>query len=153
MKKLIVTFLTITIVHSLTYAQSIVFTKDLFNTINSSVSSGEMTINQDVRIDTLISRHIEANRLASGIDGFRIQVFRKGGQTAREEAEKVMAKVVEDFPDIKAYRDFEPPNIWVVRLGDFRTKIEATKAYATIRKTFPDSYIIRQRVSYTDIIF
>lgn len=152
MKKLIVLLLFTIGVQSLTSGQSIIHTIDLFNTTGSSAAAGEVTITQDARIDTLISRHIEANRLASGIDGFRIQVFRKGGQTAREEAEKVMAKVVVEFPDIKAYRDFEPPNIWVVRMGDFRTKIEATKSHTTIRRTFPDSYIIRQRVNYTEII-
>jgi len=152
MKKLIVVLLFTTVVQSLTMGQSIVHTIDIFDKTAASASAGEITITQDARIDTLLSRHIEANRLATGIDGFRIQVFRKGGQTAREEAEKVMAKVVVDFPNIKAYRDFEPPNIWVVRLGDFRTKIEATKSHTTIRKTFPDSYIIRQRVNYTEII-
>jgi len=153
MKKLIVLLLITTIVQSLTNGQSIIHTRDLFTSDNFQSSSGYLTINQDVRIDTLVSRHIEANRLAGGLDGFRIQVFRKGGQTAREEAEKVMAKVVLEFPEIKAYRDFEPPNIWVVRLGDFRTKIEATKTHTTIRKAFPDSYILRQRVNYTEIIF
>jgi len=150
MKKLIVLLFVFSIIESAGFSQSIVRTIDLFGTTGSNSNSGEITITQDSRIDTLISRHIESNRLAAGIEGYRIQVFRRGGQTARDEAEKVMARVVVEFPDIKAYRDFEPPNIWVVRLGDYRTKIEATKIHQTIRRTFPDSYILRQRVNITE---
>jgi hypothetical protein len=133
-------------------AQKVVRTVDLFQTNSGASQAGNLRINQNPGIDTLISRHIEANRINGGVEGFRIQIFRKGGQTAREEADKAMAKVLSEFPDIKAYLSFQAPNFYLVRLGDFRTKIEATKAHAEIRRVFRDSYIIREKINFPEII-
>ena len=108
-------------------AQRVVRTADLFNTGAFDPYRGDLVILQDPAIDTLISRHIEANRLAGGIDGFRIQVYRKAGSDARDEAAKVMAKVISDYPEMRAYQDFERPNFYIVRLGDFRTRIDAMR--------------------------
>jgi hypothetical protein len=152
MKKLITILSLLVLLQPLINAQRIVRTSDLFGGSGFASESGYLTIIQHPAIDTLISRHIEANSAAGGIDGYRIQIFRKGGQAAREEADKVMARAIEQFPDIKAYRTFQGPNFWLVRMGDFRTKIEATKAHASVRRAFPDSYLVRETVNFTDII-
>lgn len=151
MKKLGLVVLLLTVLLPVSQAQSIVRTVDLFKS-GAGFDSGELTIIQDARIDTLISRHIESNRLAGGIEGYRIQVFRRGGQAAREEADKVMARVLNQFPDIKAYLTFQAPNFYLIRLGDFRTRIEAAKALANVRTAFPDSYIIKETVNFSEII-
>lgn len=131
--------------------QSVVRTIDRLNAghsgSQSAVQPGELIIYQDAAIDTLISRHVEANRLSGGVDGYRIQVYRKSHRTAREEADKVMARLISDYPDLKAYQDFERPNFYIVRLGDFRTRIEATKMLTMVRRSFSDSYIVRQKIN------
>jgi hypothetical protein len=136
--------------------QSIVKTIDRLNAGQSGnhqgSSSGELTIYQDPAIDTLISRHLEANRLAGGVDGYRIQVFRKSHRTAREEADKVMARLISDYPDLQAYQDFERPNFYIVRMGDFRTRIEAARMLVMVRKSFSDSYIVRQKIKLPETI-
>jgi hypothetical protein len=151
MKNLGLVVLLLTILMPVSEAQSIVRTVDLFRA-GTGYDSGDLTIIQDGRIDTLISRHIEMNRQAGGIDGYRIQVFRKGGQAARDESDRVMAKVLNQFPEIKAYRTFQAPNFYLIRLGDYRTRIEAAKALTTIREVFPDSYIIKETVNFPEII-
>ncbi len=151
MKKSGLVLLLLTLMLPVSQAQSIVRTVDLFRS-GAGFESGELTIFHDARIDTLISRHIESNRLAGGIEGYRIQVFRRGGQAAREESDKVMARVLNEFPEIKAYRTFQPPNFYLIRLGDYRTRIEAAKALANVRAVFPDSYIIKETVNFSEII-
>jgi len=133
-------------------AQRIVNTVDLLNTKPDDPYRGDLMIFHDRAIDTLISRHIEANRLAGGIDGFRIQVYRKGHRAAREEADKVMAQVISSYPEMRAYLEFEIPNFYIVRLGDFRTRIEAMRALAKVRRSFADSYLVRQKINLPEII-
>lgn len=151
MKKLGLVLLLLAVLLPVSRAQSIVRTVDLFSS-GAGFESGNLTLIQDARIDTLLSRHIEANRRAGGIDGYRIQVFRRGGQAARDEADKVMARVLNQFPEIKAYLTFQAPNFYLIRLGDFRTRIEAAKALTNVRKAFPDSYIIKETVNFPEII-
>jgi hypothetical protein len=151
MKKAGLVVLLLAVLLSVSQAQGIVRTVDLFRS-GSGFNSGDLTLIQDARLDTLISRHIESNRLAGGIEGYRIQVFRRGGQTAREEADRVMARVLNQFPEIKAYLTFQAPNFYLIRLGDFRTRIEAAKALTDVRKAFPDSYIIKETVNFSEII-
>jgi hypothetical protein len=151
MKKSGLVLILLTVLLATSQAQSIVRTVDLFSS-GAGFESGDLTIIQDTRIDTLISRHIESNRLSGGIEGYRIQVFRRGGQAARDEADKVMARVLNQFPDIKAYLTFQAPNFYLIRLGDYRTRIEAAKALANVRAMFPDSYIIKETVNFSEII-
>mgnify|MGYP001150922642 FL=1 len=50
-----------------------------------------LIINQDLALDTLISRHIMANAMKKGVDGWRIQIYRGGHRTANDDANKVRA--------------------------------------------------------------
>lgn len=128
-------------------SQSIIRTAELIDKTSAGATGGELFIFHDAAIDTLISRHIEANRIAGAIDGYRIQVFRKAGPTARDEAAKVMARIISDFPDLKPYYEFESPNFFIVRIGDFRTRIEATRVLSRVRTAFADSYLVRQKIN------
>lgn len=131
--------------------QVIVRVSSLLNEGSSLHGSGGLSIYHDAAVDTLISRHIAANKTAGGIDGYRIQVFRRAGTGAREEADKVMARVISDYPEQKAYLGFVSPNLFFVRIGDFRTKIEATKAIAKVKRGFPDSYLVAQKINPPEI--
>jgi len=151
MKRLVPILLLFIVVQAGLYGQRIMRTSDLLGAGSGYNTRGELFLFQDPAIDTLISRHIEANRLAGGVDGYRIQVFRKGHRTAREEADNVMAKAISDFPEIKAYQEFASPNFYIVRIGDFRTKIEATRMLGRVRRAFSDAYIVRQRINIPEI--
>ncbi|MFO7574097.1 MAG: SPOR domain-containing protein [Bacteroidales bacterium] len=152
MKRVFVIILTLLLVASSGNAQRIVKTVDLFNVGQDDPYRGDLFIFHDPAIDTLISRHLEANRLAGGIDGYRIQVYRRGHRAARDEADKVMAQVISDYPDMRAYQEFERPNFYIVRLGDFRTRIDAMRALEKVRRSFSESYLVRQKINLPEII-
>jgi hypothetical protein len=128
-------------------SQKIVRVSNLLPQGSSMLSRGVLSIYHDAAGDTLISRHIEANRLAGAIDGYRIQVYRRGARNAGEEADKIMAQVIVDFPELRPYKEFESPNYYIVRIGDFRTKIEATRLLARVRRSFPDCYLVKQKIN------
>ncbi len=141
------------------WSQSIFRTSDLFKRPGGNSASGQLNINQDPAIDTLINRYILANKkLYSeatpnhyGMDGFRIQIYSSSNRNAREESNKAMAEFISKFPDIKPYSLYAQPGYFKIRVGDFRTKTEATKLFLLISKEFPDAYIVPDFINFPDL--
>ena len=138
-------------------AQSFIKTSDLLQRSDDNSRSGKLNIIQDPAIDTLISRHIQANKNLSiepgyyGMEGFRIQIFNSSARNAREESNKVMAEVISKFPNIRPYLLYAEPGYFKIRVGDFRTKAEATKLYMLISKDYPDAYLVPDFIKFPDL--
>jgi len=54
------------------------------------------------------------------------------------------------FPDIASYILFENPGYFKVRVGDFRSKTEATRLFLLISKDFPDAYMVPDFINFPD---
>ncbi len=138
-------------------AQAFIKTSDLFNRTESSIHTGQLNIIQDPAIDTLISRYILANQNIYrdngryGMDGYRIQIFSSSNRNAKDESNKVNAEFMNKFHDIKSYTLFAQPAYYKVRVGDFRTKTEATKLFLLISKEFPDAYLVPDIINFPDL--
>lgn len=138
-----------------TGAQSIIKTRDLFE--RNSQSSGELNIVQNPAIDTLINRYILMSMRSYeengyyGMNGYRIQIYNSSNRNAREESRKAAAEFVGRFPDIIAYPLYQEPGYFKVRVGDFRTKAEATKPFLQITKIFPDAYIVPDLIRFPEL--
>lgn len=82
--------------------------------------------------------------------GFRIQVFSASGPDAKNnalETESEFLKIYEDYP---SYTKWNYPN-WVVRLGDYRTQLEAMEFHEEIKEMFPASFIVKDEIQlYVD---
>lgn len=133
------------------HAQNFVSMADAISDSIQSAGSGKLTIIQDPRIDTLFSRNLAANKEVGGMPGFRIQIYRGSDRNAREDAAKAKARFINEYPDIESYDLFEKPNYFKVRVGNYRTKQEATKALYQIRNTFRDAYIIEEIINFPDL--
>ena len=122
---------------------------DIINKGRPETVKERLIINQDPALDTLISRHIMANAMKKGVDGWRIQVYRGGHRTASEDANKVRAKFMEDFPEVRTYLTFDRPNWFKVKVGDFRTREDAATIFFTIQAKYPEAYLIRDVIAFT----
>jgi hypothetical protein len=141
-------------------SQSIVSTSDLFKKNDTNPQSGKLIVNQDPGLDTLLNRYIlgfknlEAkNSGNSGMEGFRIQVYRKNVRNAREESNAMRALVMSRFPDLTTYQLYQDPGYFIIRVGDFRTKTEATRLFVLIskEKEFKDAaYIVPDFINFPD---
>ena len=135
-------------------AQSVIRTSDLFKRDDLNNHMGQLVINQELSLDTMISRHILANKNLFkvnnhyGMEGFRIQIYASNNRNAREESNKVNAEFISRFPEIVSYQLFAEPGYYKIRVGDFRTKIEATKLFQIISKEFPDAYIVPDVINF-----
>ena len=147
----------LTLFSGIVNSQGDIKTSDLFKRQESGNSSGNLTINQDPRIDTLMSRYILNNskiRTSDGVQGiwgFRIQIYRNNVRAARDESAKAQSDFISKFPEIQSYRLTQPPATFIVRAGDYRTKTEGYKDLRKILKEFPNAYIVPDVINFPDV--
>jgi hypothetical protein len=139
------------------FSQSFVKTSDLFVRTGDNAKGGNLIIVQNPAIDSLISRYILMSKKTYddyghyGMAGFRIQIYNSNNRNAREESNKANAEFIGKFPDIRSYSLFAQPGYYKIRVGDFRTKGEATRLFLIISKVFPDAYIVPDVINFPDV--
>ncbi|MEZ5000816.1 MAG: SPOR domain-containing protein [Bacteroidales bacterium] len=131
-------------------SQSLIRAQELISG-SKDFTGAQVRINQDVRVDSMLTRNINANRDYKGIDGFRIQIYRGSTRNAREEANKAKADFISEFPELNSYLRFDQPNFFKVRVGDYRTKHDAYPDYVRIRKKFPNAYIVNDIINFPEL--
>ncbi|MER3316950.1 MAG: SPOR domain-containing protein [Allomuricauda sp.] len=95
----------------------------------------QVTIQQDSKIDELVKLYtkVHAN---SGF--YQIQV----GFGNYKKAQELLNQVEIDFPTWYSKIEFESPT-YRVRLGRFKTKLEAERKYLEVRKKYPDAMLLK----------
>lgn len=124
----------------------------LISLFSFSQNKGYLLLNQDQRIEQLIERQKEIHVADSTIDGFRIQIFMESGNQAVELANTAMEEFKEKYPDIPIYLVFGQP-YYRLRVGDFRTRLEAEKAFQTLSKDYKKAFITSDRINLPYNIF
>jgi hypothetical protein len=114
----------------------------IFLTVNElNAQQGYVKVNAQPQLDTLlkISRN---NPQLQPIEGFRIQIFMESGNAAVERAQAAIARHQEFFPEDKAYLSFGQP-YYRVRVGDYRTRLEAEGKLQQIIRIFGQAFVIK----------
>lgn len=106
---------------------------------------GKIDVIADGKIDSLLNHHIELNKNSEGIDGFRVQIFFDAGNNALEKARSVAQQFQTINPDESAYVSYAEP-YYRVRVGNFRTRLEAQGFMQRIKYDFPNAFIIKDKV-------
>jgi hypothetical protein len=107
-------------------------------------------VTTDPRIDSLLNLHIAYNEEYPVIDGYRIHIFIKSGNEALVEAEEVKLEFEEKYEFVPAYITFGEP-YYRVRVGDFRTRLEAEKFLQKINRTYPNAWVTRDKINLPDL--
>lgn len=107
---------------------------------------GFLILNQDERIDALIGKQREIHAKDSTIDGFRVQIFMESGNDAVKHAENVKMAFIEKYPSVPVYLIFGQP-YYRLRVGDFRTRIEAEKFYYEIKNIYKNAFVTGDRIN------
>lgn len=117
-----------------------------------SQEEGYVIIEQDQRIEQLIQRQREIHLADSTIDGYRIQIFMESGNDAVEHANLVIEEFQAMYQDIPIYLVFGQP-YYRLRVGDFRTRLEAEKAFQTISQDYKKAFITSDRIQLPYNVF
>jgi len=133
----------------------------IFSAISMHVFSqadrdGHIAIVQDPRIDTILEKHIEMNEALLlnadnyAIDGCRIQIFEESGNKSSTRAREVMSELSSEYPEVSVYLSWQAPN-FKVRVGDFRTRMEAEGFLKKIKRNYPIAWVIRDKIKFPSI--
>ncbi len=116
---------------------------DVFGRVTSRTpGSGVVRIQQPPEMNQLVMTHIAMNKRASGIEGFRVQLYSGSGGKARQEALDVKSKVLSQLPSEQIYVEYNAP-FWRVRVGSFRHKHEALPLLHQLKGNFPNCYVVK----------
>ncbi|MBQ6068152.1 MAG: SPOR domain-containing protein [Bacteroidales bacterium] len=121
----------------------------LAQSYSTNRSRGRIEIKGDVAVSQLVQKHIELNERVRTIPGYRIQVASLSGTSSKNRAFDMKERIREAYPGVEAYVVFDEPN-FKVKVGDFRTRLEAYVFLQQIRNEFPGT-IIRDNILPTQI--
>ena len=113
---------------------------------------GNIQLVQDEKVDLLVSKHIQINENSKGMNGYRIQVFFDSGTNSKIRATSVYDNFLVKYPDVGAYLTFKAPN-YKVRVGDFRTKLDAQRFLNEILADYPNAWIIEDQINLPKVEF
>lgn len=105
--------------------------------------SQKVEVIADAKITSLVAKHIAFNENKNGIKGYRIQIFFDSGNNSKNNAIASMKEFTNRYPEIGAYLTFQEPN-FKVRVGDFRTRLDARRLLHNISDEFPNAFIVKE---------
>lgn len=112
------------------------------NKVKQADSSG-FSLVADSKIEELMKKRVEINKKTNGKkDGYRIQIH-FGAE--RSEAKNIKSKFLSSHPSIPAYEVYQQPN-FKIRVGDFKTKIDAHRSLKEVQKNFPGAFIVEDKI-------
>jgi hypothetical protein len=107
----------------------------------SSSDTGKIVLVQDSKISDLVAKHAQLNS-KSNLKGYRIKIHFGSDKT---KAREIKSKFIAKFPDVPAYEKYDVPN-FNIRVGDFRTKLEAYKFLKEVQVEFPAAFIVQDEI-------
>lgn len=123
----------------------------IFNILHvNHLGWGKFSLTSNVNTDNIISKHINVNQKAKGFPGYRIQVFFASGTEAKNQANKLKTELKNSYPEYDVYILYEEP-FFKVRIGNFRTKIEAYKLFKQIQESYPSAFIVDDLISFPNL--
>jgi hypothetical protein len=100
-------------------------------------------VQTDSRLDSLVEKNIEINKAANGIQGYRVQIF---FGSERKLAQDAKTKFLQLMPDEEVYLIYQQP-YFKVRVGDYRTKLEAEAVYRKLLHEFDKLFIVPDKIN------
>lgn len=129
----------------------------IFITISCQVfaqTKGEVIIVKDPLIDSLIAKRIELNKarptttnptgaaIVSSM-GYRVQIYYGSD---RREVFSQQAQFKSSYPKLNTYITYKEPNYYL-RVGDYRTRLDAQKFLNELRPSYPTLFIFREKIN------
>ncbi|MFN3555022.1 MAG: SPOR domain-containing protein [Bacteroidales bacterium] len=103
-------------------------------------------VSQDERVDQLLRSHRQNNQRA-GVSGFRVQIYTDSGNRSKLRTDRVKAEFDARFPRVRSYITYDEP-YYRLRVGDFRTRLDAQRFLNEISSIYPAAHIVPDRIQF-----
>ena len=120
------------------------FQFSIFNSV--SAQSRNYTVTGDVAVKAMVDRHVEFNYRVKTIPGVRVQIASFSGANSRTSAFNLRDRFATEYPSVQVYIVFEDPN-FKVKVGDFRTRLEAYAFLQQIKEVYKGSYVMKDNIN------
>lgn len=106
-----------------------------------------IVIHQEPAIAKLVEKHKIISENFPKTDGYRVQIYSVSGVNSRERANQMKEEFLKKFPDNDVYIVYHSPS-YKVRLGDFRTKLDALRYLQTIKAEYPFAFVVVDKIEF-----
>ena len=117
----------------------VIITVISFSVAVGFAQQGQVNIQQDDKIAELLDIYKSSNE---SHEYYRIQV----GFGSYSKAQSIKENVDIDFPGLSSKIDFDSPT-YRVRVGRFKTKLEAERKFKEVRIKYPDAMLLKPKKS------
>lgn len=116
----------------------------LFLSFNSFGQDGSIEVLKDPRIDALVEKQGQPvlPETEPQIDGYRIQLFFDQDKKVVDESRSFF---ISKYPRVDTYVEYNAP-YYYLKVGDFRTHLEAVRLKSTLEEKFPTSFIVKEKI-------
>lgn len=111
--------------------------------ITSYHKDSTIILTRDARIDDLIAKQKDSNALKQTMTGYRVQIY---FGSVRQKASDVKQDFSSKHTEVNSYLTYLAPN-FKVRVGDFRTRLEAQGFLKSIEGQYPTSFIVQDEIN------
>ncbi|MBD3639161.1 MAG: SPOR domain-containing protein [Crocinitomicaceae bacterium] len=118
--------------------------------LNYEVEDGTLNIHKDERLDELAKFVRSGEESIDGvlIDGYRVMIYFDQDRNKSEQQKAQFLSIYND--EYKAYVDYVAPN-YRVRVGNFRTRLEAEKLKQELLAIFPTAIVVEDRIQLPEL--
>lgn len=116
----------------------------VFIQFQSFGQDGTIEVIKDPRIDALVEKQGQPipPETETQIDGYRIQLFFDQDKKVVDESRNYC---ISKYPKIDTYVEYNAP-YYYLKVGDFRTHLEAVRLKSTLEEKFPTSFIVKEKI-------
>ena len=112
------------------------------------LDSAKVEVYLEPSVEKLLDLEKAIKEKRSGtIKGYRVQIH---FGPDRDKAKELKAKFIQKYSDVTAYEEYDMPN-FKIRVGDFRTKLDAYRFLKQLTADFPSSFIVQDDVELKEI--
>lgn len=109
-----------------------------FSTLSSMAQESSVTVSQSPEFEQMLAEKRRINPSITVTDKYKIQIFNGDSETSK----KTLAEFKKEFKTFDGTIVFSTPS-YKVWIGNFKTRIEAERNLATIRKKYPNAFLVR----------
>jgi len=110
---------------------------------SKTIDTGKVEFVQSDKLKELENKHIDINAKAK-IKGYRVKIH---FGTDKSKAKEVKAQFIAKYPEVPAYEKYDQPN-FNIRVGDFRTKLEAYNFLKQVQVDFPAAFLVQDEIEF-----